>query len=59
MSLRMLEKYGKNITLCPKCNRGELVLISISYPMQNNNIPLKKKDKIIILLAASPDNAPP
>jgi hypothetical protein len=59
VSQRMLEKYGKDITLCPKCNRGKLVLISISYPKQNNNIPLKKKDKITILPAASPDNAPP
>lgn len=59
VSQRMLEKYGKDITLCPKCNRGKLVLICISYPMQNNSIRLKKKDKITVLPEASPDNAPP
>lgn len=29
--IRMLEKYGKDITLCPKCNRGKLMLIHIEY----------------------------
>ena len=31
VSVRMLEKYGKDITLCPKYNRGKLVLIHINY----------------------------
>ena len=28
---RMLEKYGKDITLCPKCKSGKLMLIHIDY----------------------------
>ena len=28
---RMLEKYGKDITLCPKCNKGKLILMCITY----------------------------
>ena len=31
VSVRMLQKYGKEITLCPKCNRGKLVLTHINY----------------------------
>lgn len=31
VSIRMLEKYGKDITLCPKCNRGKLMLVHIDY----------------------------
>ena len=31
VTVRMLEKYGKDITLCPKCNTGKLVLIHIDY----------------------------
>jgi hypothetical protein len=31
VTVRMLEKYGKDITLCPKCNRGKLMLIHICY----------------------------
>jgi len=30
-SIRMLEKYGKDITLCPKCKSGKLMLIHIDY----------------------------
>jgi len=29
---RMLEQYGKDISLCPKCHKGTLVLIAIAYP---------------------------
>ena len=29
---RMLEQYGKDISLCPKCLKGKLVLIKVSYP---------------------------
>lgn len=32
VSQRMLEKYGKDITLCPKCNKGKLVWICTTYP---------------------------
>ena len=31
VSVRMLEKYGKDVTLCPKCNHGKLELIHIDY----------------------------
>lgn len=30
--LRMLEKYGINVSLCPKCGQGQLVLIEKVYP---------------------------
>ena len=33
-ALRMLEQYGQDITLCPKCKQGKLILISIVYPGQ-------------------------
>lgn len=59
VSQRMLEKYGKDITLCPKCNRGKLMLICISYPMQNSNIRLKQKDKQEVRPEISPGNASP
>ncbi len=29
---RMLEQYGKDISLCPKCHKGTLVLVAIVYP---------------------------
>lgn len=29
---RMLEQYGHDITLCPKCNKGKLELIAVVYP---------------------------
>lgn len=31
IAVRMLEKYGKDITLCPKCSHGKLILIHINY----------------------------
>ena len=31
VTVRMLEKYGKDITLCPKCSHGKLVLLHIDY----------------------------
>lgn len=41
-ALRMLEQYGTDITLCPKCNKGKLVLIAIVYPKVFEAIPLKE-----------------
>ena len=41
VSVRMLEKYGKDITLCPKCNRGKLMLIGIDYGSQKIQTRLK------------------
>jgi hypothetical protein len=32
VAMRMLEQYGHDITLCPKCQLGKLVLIAIVYP---------------------------
>ena len=59
VSQRMLEKYGKDITLCPKCNRGKLELICTTYPGQNNNTRLKRKEIGHTLSEASSGNAPP
>jgi len=32
----MLEKYGKDITLCPRCNKGKLILMCITYAKNDN-----------------------
>ena len=32
VAVRMLEKFGKDITLCPTCKQGRLVLVAIVYP---------------------------
>ncbi len=29
---RMPEQYGEDITLCPQCKQGKLILIAIVYP---------------------------
>lgn len=29
---RMMEQYGKDISLCPKCEKGKLVLVAVVYP---------------------------
>jgi hypothetical protein len=34
VGLRMLEQYGHDISLCPKCKQGKLILIAIVYPGQ-------------------------
>jgi len=31
----MLEQFGTDINLCPKCNKGMLVLVRIEYPKLN------------------------
>ena len=38
VSQRMLEKYGKDITLCPKCNKGKLVWMCTSYAKNASSI---------------------
>lgn len=43
VSQRILEKYGKDITLCPKCNKGKLVWICTSYAKKNPYIFTKNK----------------
>jgi hypothetical protein len=32
VALRMLEQYGQDISLCPKCKQGKLILVAIVYP---------------------------
>ena len=34
VALRMLEQYGQDISLCPKCKQGKLILVAIIYPWQ-------------------------
>ena len=33
VAVRLLEKYGTDITLCPKCKQGKLLLVAIVYPI--------------------------
>lgn len=40
VAVRMLEQYGRDITLCPKCKAGKLVLVQISYGRQRMQMPL-------------------
>ena len=56
VSVRMLEQYGKDITRCPKCNSGKLVLIHIDYG--GSVMPVRKK-QALITDAKSPGLAPP
>lgn len=35
---RMLERYGKDITLCPKCNKGKLIWMCTTYAKEDNSI---------------------
>ena len=59
VSQRMLEKYGKDITLCPKCNRGKLELICTSYPDPNKQARLKLNENKILHADLSEGNLPP
>jgi len=38
----LLEKYGTDITLCPKCKQGKLVQVAIVYPTIFEPIIVKK-----------------
>ena len=31
---RMLEQYGKDMSLCPKCEKGRLILVAVVYAKQ-------------------------
>jgi Putative transposase/Transposase zinc-binding domain len=42
VALRMLEQYGHDISLCPKCEHGKLILIAIVYPGQTAIRPSKE-----------------
>lgn len=57
VSVRMLEKYGKDITLCPKCSRGKLILIRITYA--HENISLNKNKAASSVAGISLSHAPP
>ncbi|MCY7292397.1 MAG: transposase [Ferruginibacter sp.] len=35
---RILEKYGTDISLCPQCKRGRLVLVKIVYPPKDGQL---------------------
>jgi hypothetical protein len=35
VALRMLEQYGHDISLCPKCKQGRLILVAIVYAGQH------------------------
>ena len=61
---RMLEQYGTDISLCPKCKQGKLVLIAVVYPTIFKPIAVKKiriNIQIALRNKASPDvhGAPP
>lgn len=45
VSIRMLEKFGKDITLCPKCKRGKLLLVHIDYGSDDSK-PIKLRPGI-------------
>ncbi|MEO6668303.1 MAG: transposase, partial [Ferruginibacter sp.] len=45
VSQRLLEKHGRDITICPTCNKGKLVLISITYQVTINYIALKQNQQ--------------
>ena len=36
VAVRMLVQYGHDISLCPKCKQGKLILIAIVYPGRNS-----------------------
>jgi hypothetical protein len=46
--LLLLEKFGIDITLCPKCKQGHLVLLNKVYP-QNRGSPLQFKGWNVLL----------
>ena len=56
VAIRMLEKYGKDITLCPKCSHGKLLLIHIEYG--DRAIPISK-NQALITIDKTTANAPP
>jgi hypothetical protein len=56
---RMLEKYGKDIALCPVCNKGKLVLISTTYAKQYSHIRLNRNEIVNTMADVSSGNAPP
>ena len=56
---RMLEKYGKDITLCPACNKGKLMLICTTYAKQSVCILLKPAALLSAMPVVETGNIPP
>ena len=54
----MLEKYGKDITLCSKCNKGKLVWMCTTYAKDENSLLQKKitPDEQINIMAGTLNN---
>jgi len=59
VSQRMLEKYGKDITQCPKCNKGKLILMCITYAWQTSSIFTKRLREVETTAAALNNKASP
>lgn len=64
VSQRMLEKYGKDITLCPKCNMGKLVWMCTTYAKNDKCIFTKnrtgaKENDVSLNNKASPGETEP
>ena len=38
VAIRMLEQYGTDISLCPQCKKGHMVLVPIVYPKTEHRI---------------------
>lgn len=47
VSQRLLEKYRRDITVCPACRQGKIVLISITYKLTMNYIPVPRNNEAI------------
>ena len=43
----MLERYGKDMSLCPKCEKGKLILVAIIYPKAVSMTIGKAKDVVL------------
>jgi hypothetical protein len=56
--VRMLEQYGKDITLCPKCKTGKLVLMHISYGTQGERMPLRTASLAQAIRKENPQSPP-
>lgn len=59
VGIRMMEKYGKDITLCPACNKGKLMLINITYPGQYIAMPKSIDENVQQAASVLLSNDPP
>jgi len=44
--IRMLEKYGVDVTLCPRCKKGRLMLVSVAPPMNRGSPITNNNDNV-------------